>query len=82
MPGKVSNTKLQRFVEASHTMKNDPEYPIFEAGVGEGRQVERKKALTFLQDKYIGPGAPERGSVEGDAILKLAHELAEYLNAN
>lgn len=74
-----SRTKLERFTLAPASMKNDPEYPIFEAGLEEGRREYRVKALTFLQDKYLGPDAPERGSPEGNAILQLAKELSEHL---
>lgn len=75
-----SQTKLRRFIENSGSMLNDPDYPIFQAGVEEGQRAMRSKALTFLEQKYIGPNAPERGSVEGDAILTLARELSEELS--
>lgn len=75
-----SQTKLRRFIENSASMQDDPDFPIFKAGVDEGRRAMRNKALSFLEQKYIGPNAPERGSIEGDAILTLARELSEELS--
>lgn len=80
----IPNSKLQRFITDSKSMVNDPDFPIFKAGVDhgikEGSSAMMKKALTFLEENYVGPRArPERGSAEGNAVLKLARELAEYL---
>lgn len=75
----ISQTKLQRFIEQSAAMKDDPDYPIFEAGLREGEIRGKNRALTFLELKYTGPDAPVRGSYEGQAILTLAKELSEYM---
>src|SRR6187431_2968397 len=46
----------------------------------EGEQRTRSLVLDFLQAKYMNKDIP-RGSVEGEAILKLTRELAELLKA-
>jgi hypothetical protein len=66
-------------MENAQSMKTDPDYPIFEIGLKEGRAQMKKEALTFLQNKYLGENAPERGSIEAKAILQLARELSEEL---
>lgn len=76
-----SKTKLQRFIDASASMKNDPDYPIFAAGLREGSLKMQNRALSFLQEKYMGTDAPTRGSVEAKAILELAKELSAHLKS-
>lgn len=79
----VPQAKLQRFIEASHTMKSDPDYPIFEVGRKQGREEMRVKALSFLQDKYLkDANRPDRGTPEANAILKLARELSIHLQVD
>lgn len=60
-------------------MKDDPDYPLFAAGIREGRLQMQNVALSFLQDKYLSDDAPARGSVEAEAILTLARELNNHL---
>ena len=48
-------------------------------GRGEGRKLVRDEVIDWLQSKYMGPGRPDRGSVEAQAILKLTRELSEFL---
>jgi hypothetical protein len=74
----LSQTKLKRFIEAPKSMKSDPDYPIFEAGVEEGKRLAKKQALDFLQEKYMDEDVM-RGSVEGRAILQVTRELSEAL---
>lgn len=44
----------------------------------EGRSEARKEILDWLQKEYMQPGAPERGSVEAKALLKVAKDFAEW----
>lgn len=80
----LSKTKLQRFIANSESMKNDPDYPIFEAGhqqgVEEGRLEMQNEALSWLQEQYMAKEV-ERGSVKGDAILELLSGLSAHLKA-
>jgi len=50
-------------------------------GVGkqEGRTATRLEVINWLQSKYMGSGAPDRGTPEATAILKLTRELSEFL---
>lgn len=57
------------------SIRKDPLYII---GYEEGSTDMKKKALTFLQEKYLHPSVT-RGSEEGVAILKLAEELGTHL---
>jgi hypothetical protein len=51
----------------------------FKNGAKWGFTELRTDALSFLHDKYMGEGRPDRGSPEAKAILKLAGELAEFM---
>lgn len=76
----ISATKLARFIKTPTAMKKDPDYPIFQAGLEEGRRQANNDLLTFLEKKYIN-GDFERGSVEAEAILKVAGELGEHIRS-
>lgn len=56
--------------------KVDQAYAVGEAA---GLQRGRAEILSFLEDKYLGEDAPDRGSTQGEAILTLAREAAEHL---
>lgn len=77
----ISNSKLKRFIEDSRSMRDDPDFPLFQAGIDEGKLQMKRLALSFLEDKYLGPDAPARGTPEATAILTLANELSKYLHA-
>jgi hypothetical protein len=47
-------------------------------GHAEGRSEARAQAVTFLQNKYMGPNAPERGTPKAEAILELTRELVLF----
>ncbi len=52
----------------------------FKNGAIHGFDELRQEALGFLQEKYItADDRPERGSVEGEALLKIATELAAHI---
>lgn len=51
----------------------------FKNGAKWGFTELRTNVLSFLHDKYMGEGRPDRGSPEGEAILKLAKELSEAM---
>ena len=59
-------------------LNNDKDRPLFNAGIAEGEERMRLKALSFLEDLYMKPEVT-RDSVEGKAILKVASELSEHL---
>lgn len=48
-------------------------------GVAEGRQIARKEAVDWLQHRYLADDAPDRGTPEASAILKLTRELVQYM---
>jgi hypothetical protein len=78
---KLSKTKLSRFIDNSQSMRNDPDYPIFEAGLQEGRRQMQVKALTYLEDKYLSaPDRPDRNSPEAKWLLSMAKELKGHLS--
>ncbi len=52
----------------------------YQAGKQAGRIEMKAEALSLLQEDYMAPGV-ERGSVEGQAILKVAADLAKRLQA-
>lgn len=56
----------------------DTSDPVFRAGIQEGEQRATKKALDFLQAKYMDK-THARGSIEAEAILTVAHDLAAHL---
>ena len=51
----------------------------YQVGYEDGQDSMKKKALTFLEQKYMHPSVT-RGSVEGQAILKVAEQLSAHLN--
>lgn len=53
--------------------------PLFKNGVQQGRTQMKVEALTFLQEKYMSKEV-ERGSAEGEAILKVVRELSTHLD--
>lgn len=63
--------------EASPEEKKLLDY-LYEAGVEEGRQQMKKRALDFLQDQYMKPSVT-RNSPEGLAILGVAQDLSKFL---
>lgn len=67
-------------MKTPEAMRKDPDFPIFQAGVEEGRQQMQVKALSFLEKEYLDD-AIERKSVKGEYILQLAKELSEHLKA-
>lgn len=52
---------------------------LYKAGIRKGRQEMKVEALTFLQEQYMSKEV-ERGSAEGEAILKLTRDLSIHLN--
>ena len=56
----------------------DPDYPIFEAGIKEGKRLMQSAALGFLEKEYLDD-AIERGSAKGEAILGLTRALSAFL---
>lgn len=68
--------KLKKFTGAP--LANDPDFPLYMAGVKEGQMVQRKEVLDYLQDKYMSPEIA-RDEPEAKYILKLASELSQYL---
>jgi hypothetical protein len=48
-------------------------------GVAEGRTLARKEVIDFLQEKYMAPDAPERGSDDAQFMLKLTRELTQFM---
>jgi len=60
----------------------DPDFAIFKAGVEEGFNRGRKLSLDYLQEKYLGEDAPDRGTPEANAILTLARELTQHVKDN
>jgi 8-oxo-dGTP pyrophosphatase MutT (NUDIX family) len=72
-----ARAKLERLTKLRPA---DPDYAIFQAGVEYGEDQLKKKALGFLQAKYMADDAPDRGTPEATAILALARELSEELN--
>lgn len=79
MSKKLSNTKLQRFITNSESMRSDPDFPLFEAGVTHGESEMKKKVLTYLEKQYLSPEAPSRMDPKAEAILALARELAQNI---
>lgn len=45
-----------------------------QVGFQKGLERGRREIIDWLQVAYTGPNAPDRGSVEGDAILKLTRD--------
>ena len=78
---KMSQTKLDRFLKHPETAKNDPDYPIFQAGVEEGIRRGKSLALGFLEPEYMSPEVT-RDSPKGQAILEVVAKLAAFLKAN
>ena len=54
---------------------HDPKYKV---GYDQGREDERKRALSYLEQRYMHPSVA-RGSEEGQALLKITKELAAHL---
>lgn len=52
---------------------------VREEGRTEGVQQGRKEILDWLESKYLGPDAPNRGTPEAVALLTLAGEAANYM---
>lgn len=52
---------------------------LFKNGVKQGRTEMKKEALSFLQKQYMSDDI-ERGSTEGEAILKVVHDLSQHLD--
>lgn len=48
-------------------------------GVEEGRNEGRREILDWLENKYMGPDRPDRGSPEAKAILQLTNDAAKYI---
>lgn len=74
----ISQAKLKRFMEHAETMKDDPDYPLFEAGIKEGNRLLRLEALTFLENKYLDPNL-DVTTDEAKIILRIARELSKHL---
>lgn len=60
------------------SVKNDPKYKV---GYEEGMLEGKKRALSYLEAKYMHPSTA-RGTPEAEAILTLTRELATYLREN
>lgn len=67
----LMSTKLPRSV--------DDDFPIFQAGVEEGKRITRQDVLTQLQTQYMKEDI-QRHSVEGQLILKIASELKTFID--
>lgn len=72
-PKKVN---VDKALEELNSYKDDP---IFMLGVEHGKAIRQADVLSYLQVQYTKPGAPERGSVEAKAMLKLARELSGFM---
>ena len=57
----------------------DPDYPIYELGIKEGKSQQKMVVLTYLQERYMNQDI-ERGSAEAKAILAVAQDVSAYLN--
>ncbi len=57
----------------------DPFQRGMEAGIKEGKRIMARDMVTWLEHKYMAPDAPDRGTPEAEAILKLTRELSEEL---
>lgn len=75
----ISATKLKRFMTNPSAMKKDPDYPIYQTGLEQGRADMRREILTFLEKEYMGEDAPERGTPKAAAILELAHKASQHM---
>lgn len=49
-----------------------------EEGFNEGLEKGRQEIIDWLQNAYLKDPAPPRGSVEANAILKLARAAADH----
>lgn len=52
---------------------------LYETGVRDGVRMSHGEILSMLEQKYIGPDAPARGTPKAQAILDLAHEIGNHL---
>lgn len=50
-------------------------------GVEEGKRLGRREMLDWLEDKYMGPDRPNRGTAEAGAILELTSEAAKFFRS-
>lgn len=81
MSGELAGFRAPKNQTKPHRIPRNPE-KAFDLGHKIGAQVSkdavRQEVLTWLQAKYREPNI-ERGSVEGEAILTVARELAEFI---
>lgn len=78
---KVSPAAVKRVLEDTKgdRYRRDVEVARKE-GFREGLAKGHKDILDWLQASYTGPNAPDRGSAEGEAILKMAKDAAMHFN--
>lgn len=77
MPISPEQEKLKRFIEDSQAMRDDPDYPLFQAGIQEGIRQTRKLALDALEAYYMG--LPRTDTPEAKAALEITRSLSRYL---
>lgn len=66
----VKKNKYQRDIEQARL-----------EGERDGRKQGHTDLIDWLQERYMAADAPARGSVEANAILKLAREASEHFAA-
>jgi len=54
---------------------------LFESGRQEGANLMKDAVLSYLEGRYMHPSV-KRSSQEGEAILKVAKDLAKWLKAH
>ena len=54
----------------------------FKSGHKAGYEACRVDILSYMEEKYMGEGRPDRDSPEARAILVLAGDLADHMQRN
>lgn len=65
---------------SKRSIKRDKDYPIYQAGLREGRREMQALILTYLENRYMDRSVV-RGSTLGKAILEVAADLGKYLRS-
>jgi len=47
--------------------------------VSEARKAVRQEVIDYLENEYMGPGRPDRGTPKAQAILELVADLSQFL---